>query len=102
VALNMGQWGVPTGTIATITIPPGPYNITVYNANTAANTTLWMAMGTSPTVAPNLTTTNGMVMHSIPTSWSGYQGSRGGVLWALNTTSSSTVPYNYVLVTQET
>jgi hypothetical protein len=102
VAVNMGQWNVPGGTVATATfqIPPGPYNITVYNTNT---NTLWMGIGTSATVAPNLGTANGLVMHSIPTTWTGYQGSKAGYLYALSTTATATLTaFNYIMVTQET
>jgi hypothetical protein len=99
MSLYMGQWGVSTGTIATFNIPPGVYNITMYNISTLA--TIYMALGTSPTVAPNLTITNGLQLHSIPTTWNGYQGERGGTMWLLNTLATSTVPVNYILSTQE-
>jgi hypothetical protein len=110
MALNMGQWPV-TGTLPTVTfnIPPGPYNITLYNTTA---TTVWLAIGTSATSAPvsgstlsgtlltnNLTST-WLNLHSIPTSFNGYQGASGGYLWALNTVNT-TVMFSYILSTQE-
>jgi hypothetical protein len=111
MALNMGQWPV-AGTLPTCTfqIPPGPYNITLYNTYL---TTIWLAIGTSPTSAPvsgntasGTVLTNTLVaswlnLHSIPTSFNGYQGAGGGYLWALNTSASSTPSFNYILSTQE-
>ena len=110
MALNMGQWAV-AGTLPTATfqIPPGPYNLTMYNTT---STTIWMAIGTSPTSAPvsgstlagtALTTPltqNWLNLHSIPTSFNGYQGAQGGTLWALNT-ANTTVMFSYILSTQE-
>jgi hypothetical protein len=104
--LYMGQFNV-VGSVptATINIPPGVYNMTMYNVNTASP--VYLAVGTSPTVAPpGFNTASsalvGLQCHSIPTSWNGYQGSRGGVLWAASTLSSSTtIAVNYILSTQE-
>ena len=110
MALNMGQWPV-TGTLPTVTfqIPPGPYNITMYNTST---TTLWLAVGTSPTAAPvggntasgtALTTpimASWLNLHSIPTSFNGYQGANGGYLWAYSNTTA-TISFSYILSTQE-
>jgi hypothetical protein len=100
MALNMGQWnvgGTIATTVVTMNIPPGPYNMTVYNTGSA---TFYMGIGTSPTSAPpGLTTSSGMVMHSIPTSWNGYQGAGGGFLWVIASTAPSA--FNYILSTQE-
>jgi hypothetical protein len=102
MALDMGQW--PTsGTLATagtftFAIPPGPYNITVYNTGSA---TYYLGIGTSSTTAPpGLSTTSGMVMHSLPTSWNGYQGASGGYLWVICSTTAAS-SFNYVLSTQQ-
>lgn len=102
--LYMGQWQV-IGTVptATFNIPPGVYNMAMYNVT---GSTVWTAIGTSPTVPPpNFTsptngTVTGLQLHSVPTYWNGYQGSKGGYLWAF-TTLSGTVPINYILSTQE-
>lgn len=102
--LYMGQWQV-IGTVPTVTfnIPPGVYNMAMYNVT---NGTVWCAIGPSQTTPPqNFTnSTVGMVtglqLHTVPTYWNGYQGSRGGFLWAF--ASSGTVPINYILSTQET
>ena len=96
MSLYMGQFTVATGTVPTIALPSGTYNMTVYNTT---GTTLWLALGTSPTVAPPLTINNGLAMHSIPTSWNGYQAQKGGTLWALNTGSAAA--FNYILSTQQ-
>lgn len=111
MALNMGQFPV-AGTLPTVTfnIPPGNFNLTLYNLNTAI--TLWLAMGTSPSSAPvsgntasgtvltNALTASWLTLHSIPTSFNGYQGAGGGYLWALNV-NSTTATFNYILSTQE-
>src|ERR1700689_2125858 len=102
----MGQFNV-AGSVptATITIPSGVYNMTVYNVSGAG--AVYLAMGTSAVTAPSnfntvTSTLVGLQCHSIPTSWNGYQGSKGGVLWAATTlASSTTIPVNYVLSTQE-
>jgi hypothetical protein len=112
VALNMGQWAVPGGTAPTplFNIPPGPYNMTIYNTFVS---TVWLAVGTSSTVVPapfaattptqsaSLSTV-WLSMHSIPTSFSGYQGAGGGYLWGMSTaTTAVTTYFNYILATQE-
>jgi hypothetical protein len=105
VSLYMGQFNV-VGSVPTVTIniPSGVYNMTIYNVST---NTVYLAVGTSPTTPPpgfNTTSSTlvGLQCHSIPTSWNGYQSSKGGVLWAASTLSSSTtVAVNYILSTQE-
>lgn len=101
--LYMGQFNV-VGSVptATINIPPGPYNMTMYNVATG---TVWVVVGTSSTTPPPTfstvsVTVTGFQVHSIPTSWNGYQGARGGVLWAAGT-ASTTIAVNYILSTQE-
>jgi hypothetical protein len=104
VSLYMGQFyvggSVPS---ATINIPAGVYNMTMYNVSTG---TVWTAIGTSATTPPpsfstvSSATVAGFQVHSIPTSWNGYQGSKGGYLWAC-TNTAATVPVNYLLSTQE-
>lgn len=103
MSLYIGQWQVPsTVPTAIFPIPPGVYNLTMYNVATG---TVWCAFGTSPTTPPpgftvnTAGTVNGLQLHTIPTSWNGYQSSRGGYLWAF--TSAGTVPINYILSTQE-
>ena len=114
MAVYMGQFGVPGNTAPTVlfNVPPGPYNITMYNTNATA---IYVAFGSSPTAIPNpytagatslgtasafSLTTNWLSMHSIPTSWSGYQGNRGGYLWGMSTGGTVTA-FNYILITQE-
>lgn len=100
MGVNMGQWPI-TGTAATATlnIPPGPYNMAMYNTSTTI--TFYMAVGTSPTTPPpGFTTTSGLVMHSVPTYWNGYQGASGGYLWVISSTSG-TGSFNYILSVQQ-
>ena len=100
MGLSMGQWSV-TGTAATATmnIPPGPYNVAIYNVNTAV--TFYMAIGTSSTTAPpGFGTASGLVMHSVPTYWNGYQGASAGFLWVISSTSG-TSSFNYILSVQQ-
>jgi hypothetical protein len=102
VSIYMGQWNCPPGTAPTFNIPPGVYNITIYNATTVG-TTIWLAMGTSGTTPPpNVGTppTTWLQLHTIPTSWNGYQGAAGGNMWSINT-AATTVPINYVLSVQQ-
>jgi hypothetical protein len=103
MGVQMGQWALSgvSATAGTVTfeIPPGPYNATLYNVNTAA--TFYMAIGTSPTVMPpGFNTNTGMVMHSIPTSWNGYQGASGGYLWVISSTTAAST-FNYILSVQQ-
>lgn len=103
MALYMGQWNVSgaaaTAGTATLNIPPGPYNMAMYNVNPSV--TFYMSIGTSPTTAPpNMTTVNGLVMHSVPTYWNGYQGSPAGYLWVI-ASSTAASSFNYILSTQE-
>lgn len=103
MGLYMGQWNL-SGTAATagtstFNIPPGPYNMAMYNVN--ASVTFYMGIGTSATVMPsNLNTVNGLVMHSVPTYWNGYQGSPAGYLWVI-ASSTAASSFNYILSTQE-
>ena len=103
MGLYMGQWNMSgvsaTAGTSTLNIPPGVYNMAIYN--TSATITFYMGVGTSSTIMPaNLNTTNGLVMHSVPTYWNGYQGSSGGFLWVIaNSTAASS--FNYILSTQE-
>ena len=102
MAIYMGQWMVPPGTSNTFTLPPGPYNVTIYNNSSTA---VYLAVGTSPTAAPpNVGTppTTWLQMHSVPTSFEGYQGAGGGHVWAISTASTATVPVNYIVSTQQT
>jgi hypothetical protein len=102
MGIQMGQWAVSgaaaTAGTFTFEIPPGPYNMTLYNVNTAA--TFYMAVGTSSTSMPNMSTSTGLVMHSIPTSFNGYQGASGGYLWVISSTTAAS-SFNYILSVQQ-
>jgi hypothetical protein len=103
VALYMGQWNMSgsaaTAGTCTLNIPPGPYNMAMYNVNTAI--TFYMGVGTSSTTMPaQLSTVNGLVMHSVPTYWNGYQGESGGYLWVI-ASSTAASSFNYILSVQQ-
>ena len=102
MGLNMGQWSI-SGTAATsgtctLNIPPGVYNMVMYNVGSA---TFYMGIGTSPTTPPpGLSTNSGLQMHTIPTAWNGYQGAGGGYLWVISSTTAAS-SFNYILDTQQ-
>jgi hypothetical protein len=100
VSLVMGQWnvaGTAATTACTLNIPPGVYNMAIYNVGTS---TFYMAVGTSSTSPPpGLSTASGLVMHSVPTYWNGYQGESAGFLWVISSTAPSS--FNYILSTQQ-
>jgi hypothetical protein len=103
MAIYMGQWQVPPGTSNTFTLPPGVFDATIYNNSSTA---IYLAVGTSPTTPPpNVGTppTTWLQLHSVPTSFNGYQGSGsgGGHVWAISTASTATVPVNYIISTQQ-
>ena len=98
MSLYMGQFNVTAATQSTFQIPPGVYNMAIYN--TSATVTFYMAVGTSSTsVPPGLNTNSGLVMHSVPTYWNGYQGESAGFLWVI--CSSPPASFNYVLSVQQ-
>jgi hypothetical protein len=63
--------------------------------------TFYMAVGTSSTnIPPGLSTNTGLVMHSVPTYWNGYQGETAGFLWVISSTTAAS-SFNYILSTQQ-
>lgn len=92
MALNMGQWTVAaSATTSTLILPAGPYQLILYN--TGANP---LYMGTGQNVSP----TNGLVMHSVPTSFQGFQASGVQKLWVANTAATG-AGFNYVISTMQ-
>lgn len=88
----MGQSTVPaSNTVPLFQIPPGLVNVTIYNVNTAATN---VYIGTTAKV----TSTDGMVCHSIPTSFFGYMGSSGIMLYG-TTGGAVASSINYVIST---
>ena len=88
----MGQATVPaSSTVVIFTVPPSYCNVTFYNINTAATNAY---IGTSTAVS----STNGLVCHSLPVNFTTFMGSRGGTIYA---TSGGATPtsVNYVIVT---
>jgi hypothetical protein len=92
VAVVMGNATVPSSnTVAAFTVPPGLSNVTIFNNNTAATN---VYVGTSVKVSSS----NGLVCHSLPTSFNAYPGSAGCTIYA--TTGGATASsLNYIIST---
>ena len=90
----MGNATVPAGTTGTFlfAVPPSYCNVTFYNIGTVAT---WL--GTSAGV----TSTNGMLCHSLPTNFQTFMGSKGGSIFGTtgSTAASSAATVQYVIVT---
>lgn len=88
----MGQAAVgSTSTVPIFTIPGGLCNVTFWNTSTPN-----IYVGTSTAV----TSSNGLVCHSIPTNFFTYVSSKGAVLYGANTSATSGI-VNYVIVTDQ-
>lgn len=86
----MGQANVPgSSTVPIFTVPPSYSAVTFYSLS--VQTTY---IGTSTA----LTTSNGMVCHSIPTSFNGFMGSKGATFYA-TTGNSTAATVNYIIST---
>ena len=88
--LLMGQFNV-SGTVPApipISVPGGSYTMVMY---TTAPTTVFMGTGTA------LTSANGYALHTVPTTWQGYQGEAGATIYAVCGSTGATIPVNYVL-----
>ena len=87
----MGQATVPaSNTVAIFTVPPSYCSVTFYNINTAATAYI----GTSTAVS----STNGLVCHSIPVSFQTFIGSKGATFYATSGGATAT-SVNYVIAT---
>ena len=88
----LGQATAPSATTAALfTVPPGLCNVTFWTLGSPS-----LYIGTSTAV----TTANGLVCHSIPTSFNSYVGSRGATFYAANTSATST-SVNYIISTDQ-
>lgn len=88
----MGQATVPaSSTVAIFTVPPSYCNVTFYNVNTAATNAY---IGTSTAVS----STNGLVCHSLPVNFTTFMGSKGATFYATSGGAVAT-SVNYVIVT---
>lgn len=93
MAYVMGQATVPTAsTVAIFTVPPGLCNVTFWNVSTPN-----VYVGTSTAV----TATNGLVCHSIPTSFFSYVSARGATFYGANTAATGAA-VNYIISTDQT
>jgi len=92
VALIMGQIQLAANASVqpAIYVPPGAVSVVLYSTVTP---TTWL--GTSV----NMSTANGLVMHTVPTSFNGWMTSKGTQLYALNANTASA--FNYILLTDQ-
>ena len=92
MAIIMGQATVPaSSTVAIFTVPPSYCSVTFYNVNTAATNAY---IGTSTAVS----TTSGLVCHSIPVSFQNFLGSKGATFYATSGGAVAT-SVNYIIAT---
>jgi hypothetical protein len=92
MAYIMGQATAPTSsTVALFTLPAGLCNCTFWN--TSAGT---VYTGTSV----NVTATNGLQCHSIPTNFFTYVSSKGATLYGANP-GGTPASVNYIIVTDQ-
>jgi hypothetical protein len=88
----MGQATVgATSTVPIFTVPSGLCNVTFWNVSVPN-----IYVGTSTAV----TSSNGLVCHSIPTSFFNYVSSKGSTFYGANTSATSGV-VNFVIVTDQ-
>lgn len=88
----MGQATVPaSSTVAIFTIPPSLCTVTFYNINTAA-TNAYIGSST------NVSSTNGLVCHSIPVSFQTFIGSKAATFYATSGGATAT-SVNYIIAT---
>jgi hypothetical protein len=95
VAIIVGAATVPAGTTGTLlfTVPPSWCNVTFYNLSAA---TVWI--GTSTAV----TTANGLMCHSLPTSFQTFMASKGAPFYGTtgSTVSTSVATIQYCISTE--
>jgi hypothetical protein len=91
MAYQLGSWNVPGSSTVPVFMIPALCNITFYNIGVQQ-----VYLGTTPQVS----SANGLVCHSIPTSFFTYVGSRGTQIYA--TTGNATAgTLNFVLVSDQ-
>lgn len=91
MAYIMGQATCPTSSTSPLfTVPAGLCNVTFWNVS-APN----IYVGTSTAV----TSTNGLVCHSIPTNFFTYVGSRGATFYGANPNAGTAGSVNYIIST---
>jgi hypothetical protein len=73
-----------------IEIPSGAVSVVLYNTGSA---TVWLGSGTA------ITTSNGLVMHTVPTSFQGWMTGQAAQLYAL--TAGTAASFNYILMTDQ-
>lgn len=92
MAYIMGQIAVAGGsTVPLFRVPSGLCNVTFWNNTPAA--TIYVGTSTSVTAA------NGLVCHSIPTSFNNYVSSGGAQFWGTVSTGPGTI--SYIIVTDQ-
>jgi hypothetical protein len=88
MAIVMGSATVPASTTGTFlfSVPPGWCNVTFYTLGTPV---IYLGTATAPTTLGG-TSPSGMSCHSIPTTITGYQGSKGASFYGATAGTSST------------
>jgi hypothetical protein len=93
-SIALGQAVIMPGTAATplFTAPPGLCSVTFYNLG---STSAWIGTSTAATSA------NGMQCSSVPTSFTGYTGSRGATFYGTtgSTVATSVATIQFIIVT---
>jgi len=87
MALNLGQISVGTAVTAVLTVPPGTTSVLWYNLNTA--NTIYLGLSTA------VTSSNGLAVHSVPTSFQGAPTSKGATIYGFSTPATTTL--NFVI-----
>lgn len=92
MSVIMTQYTVPaSSTVPVFQIPPGLFSATMYNLGTQA-----VYLGTSP----NVTTGNGLVLHTVPTTFQGAMTSRAAMVYATTGGASAGV-INLLMITDQ-
>ncbi len=72
MAIVMTQYSLSTSTVPVFTLPPGTYSLTMYNVGAGT-----AYLGTSTAI----TTTNSLVVHTVPTNVQGFPTSKGSQVY---------------------
>lgn len=83
--LITGQASAGTAATQLFLAPPGPCNVTL-SADTANTVTAWISAGTAATAGNGVPLPSGRTL-----SWSGFQSSSGGPVYAVTASSAATI-----------
>lgn len=80
MSLILTQFSLSTSTVPVFTVPPGTSSFTVYNVGAG---TAYLGMSTA------ITTTNSLIVHTVPTSIQGFPTSKGGQVYGFASTAGT-------------